>query len=40
MLPNLLRLQALHYKVLNLDQQIISLEANLEAEDAVNNALS
>jgi len=30
----------LHYEVLNLDQHIISLEAYLEAEDAVISALS
>jgi len=32
--------EALHYKVLVLDRQIVSLEADLKAEDAVINALS
>jgi len=40
MLPSLLCMQILQYKVLSLDQQIVSLEADLKAEDAIIEALS
>jgi len=40
MLPYLLRMQTLHYEVLDLDEQIVSLEADLKAEDVVTEALS
>jgi len=40
MLPILLRMQTLHYEVLGLDQQAVSLEADLEAEEAIIEALS
>jgi len=33
-------MQTLHYKVLSLDQQIVSLEADLKAEDAMIEAPS
>jgi len=39
-LPSLLRMQTLHYEVLDLDRQAESLEADLEATDDVVNALS
>jgi len=36
----MLRMQTLHYEVLDLDEQIVSLEADLKAEDAIIEALS
>jgi len=40
MLLSLLGMQPLHYEVLGLDKQIVSLESDLEAEDIEYEALS
>jgi len=40
MLPNLLRMQTLHYKIFDLDKHIVSLEVDLKAVDAIIEALS
>jgi len=40
MLPDLLRMQTLQYKVIDPDQQIVSLEAYLMAENRIIKSLS
>jgi len=40
MLPDLLHMQTLHYKFLDLDKQIVSLVSDLKAEDKIIKALS
>jgi len=40
MLPDLLHMQTLHFEVIGLDEQIVTLEAKLKAEDKIIKALS